>query len=90
MMGKKTQQRIKSLRCIIQLHSNALVAMVLLVFCVVEAANLNVFLKIVFPPAAHDVPGRCMCHTKIKFIKGNMSDFQVLEKRPGCDRTELM
>ncbi|CAK6969147.1 chemokine (C-X-C motif) ligand 18b [Scomber scombrus] len=38
---------------------------------------------------AHDVPGRCMCHRKIKFIKGNFSDFQVLERRPGCDSIEL-
>ncbi|KAM9363420.1 chemokine (C-X-C motif) ligand 18b [Symphorus nematophorus] len=39
---------------------------------------------------AHDFPGRCSCHNTIKFIRGNMSDFQVLERRPGCDRTELI
>ncbi|XP_077380936.1 C-X-C motif chemokine 9-like [Festucalex cinctus] len=39
---------------------------------------------------AHDFPGRCSCHNTIKFIRGNMSDFQVLEKRPGCDKTELI
>ncbi|XP_061763894.1 chemokine (C-X-C motif) ligand 18b [Nerophis ophidion] len=39
---------------------------------------------------AHDFLGRCSCHNTIKFIKGNMSDFQVLEKRPGCDKTELI
>lgn len=41
--------------------------------------------------AAHDFPGRCICHDTIKFIRGqNMSDFQVLERRPGCDKTEVM
>ncbi|XP_076585075.1 chemokine (C-X-C motif) ligand 18b [Chaetodon auriga] len=39
---------------------------------------------------AHDFPGRCSCHDTIKFIKGNMSDFQVLERRPGCDKIELI
>ncbi|GAA6225847.1 chemokine (C-X-C motif) ligand 18b [Lates japonicus] len=39
---------------------------------------------------AHELPGRCSCPNTIKFIKGNMSDFQVLEKRPGCDKTELI
>uniref|UniRef100_A0A3Q3IQF1 Chemokine interleukin-8-like domain-containing protein n=1 Tax=Monopterus albus TaxID=43700 RepID=A0A3Q3IQF1_MONAL len=39
---------------------------------------------------AHDVPGRCSCPNTIKFIKGNMSDFQVLESRNGCDKTELI
>uniref|UniRef100_A0A672HB48 Chemokine interleukin-8-like domain-containing protein n=1 Tax=Salarias fasciatus TaxID=181472 RepID=A0A672HB48_SALFA len=39
---------------------------------------------------AQHLPGRCSCPTSIKFIRGNMSDFQVLEKRPGCDRTELI
>ncbi|XP_040001119.1 chemokine (C-X-C motif) ligand 18b [Xiphias gladius] len=39
---------------------------------------------------AHDFPGRCSCPITIKFIKGNMSDFQVLERRPGCDKTELI
>ncbi|XP_056228022.1 chemokine (C-X-C motif) ligand 18b [Seriola aureovittata] len=39
---------------------------------------------------AHDFIGRCSCPNTIKFIKGNMSDFQVLEKRPGCDKTELI
>lgn len=40
--------------------------------------------------AAHDVPARCSCPSTIKFIRGNISDFQVLEKRSGCDRKELM
>uniref|UniRef100_A0A665W1Q6 Chemokine interleukin-8-like domain-containing protein n=1 Tax=Echeneis naucrates TaxID=173247 RepID=A0A665W1Q6_ECHNA len=39
---------------------------------------------------AHDFLGRCSCPKTIKFIKGNISDFQVLEKRPGCDKTELI
>nr|XP_046257365.1 chemokine (C-X-C motif) ligand 18b [Scatophagus argus] len=39
---------------------------------------------------AHDLPGRCLCHATIKFIRGNMSDFQVLERQPGCDKTELI
>ncbi|CAB1435253.1 unnamed protein product [Pleuronectes platessa] len=39
---------------------------------------------------AHDFFGRCSCSSSIKFTKGNMSDFQVLENQPGCDRTELI
>uniref|UniRef100_A0A3Q3RPA4 Chemokine interleukin-8-like domain-containing protein n=1 Tax=Mastacembelus armatus TaxID=205130 RepID=A0A3Q3RPA4_9TELE len=39
---------------------------------------------------AHDFHGRCSCPNTIKFIKGNMTDFQVLERRPGCDKTELI
>ncbi|XP_051242158.1 chemokine (C-X-C motif) ligand 18b [Dicentrarchus labrax] len=38
---------------------------------------------------AHDFPGRCRCHTTVKFIRGNISAFQVYERRPGCDKTEL-
>ncbi|XP_044201372.1 chemokine (C-X-C motif) ligand 18b [Thunnus albacares] len=38
---------------------------------------------------AHDFPGRCSCETTIKYTK-DISDFQVLEKRPGCDRTEFI
>ncbi|XP_078123989.1 C-X-C motif chemokine 9-like [Sander vitreus] len=34
--------------------------------------------------------GRCSCLNTIKFIRGNMSDFQVLERHPGCDNTELI
>ncbi|XP_060904427.1 chemokine (C-X-C motif) ligand 18b [Labrus mixtus] len=39
---------------------------------------------------AHDIPDRCYCHEFIKFIRANMSDFQVHERRPGCDKTELI
>ncbi|XP_077461740.1 uncharacterized protein LOC144077698 [Stigmatopora argus] len=39
---------------------------------------------------AQDFPGRCSCPNSIKFLKGNISDFQVLEKRPACDQTELI
>ncbi|XP_068452549.1 chemokine (C-X-C motif) ligand 18b [Clinocottus analis] len=39
---------------------------------------------------AHDFIGRCSCLNTIKFIRGNMSDFKVLESRPGCDKTELI
>uniref|UniRef100_A0A672Z4M2 Chemokine interleukin-8-like domain-containing protein n=1 Tax=Sphaeramia orbicularis TaxID=375764 RepID=A0A672Z4M2_9TELE len=39
---------------------------------------------------AHDIHIRCLCHETVKFIKGNMSDFQVLERRSGCDKTELI
>ncbi|KAK9540229.1 hypothetical protein VZT92_002695 [Zoarces viviparus] len=39
---------------------------------------------------AHDFIGRCSCLNTIKFIKGNMSDFKVLESRPGCDKTEFI
>ncbi|KAL7404086.1 hypothetical protein ABVT39_009267 [Epinephelus coioides] len=39
---------------------------------------------------AHDFIGRCSCPTTIKFVRGNMSDFQVLERFSGCDRTELI
>ncbi|XP_074487248.1 chemokine (C-X-C motif) ligand 18b [Sebastes fasciatus] len=39
---------------------------------------------------AHDFIGRCSCLNTIKFVRGNMSDFQVLERRPGCDKTELI
>uniref|UniRef100_A0A3B4YXT3 C-X-C motif chemokine 11-like n=1 Tax=Stegastes partitus TaxID=144197 RepID=A0A3B4YXT3_9TELE len=39
---------------------------------------------------AQNVLGRCSCLSTIKFIKGNISDFQVLEVRPGCDRIELI
>uniref|UniRef100_A0A3Q1FFK8 Chemokine interleukin-8-like domain-containing protein n=1 Tax=Acanthochromis polyacanthus TaxID=80966 RepID=A0A3Q1FFK8_9TELE len=39
---------------------------------------------------AQIVLGRCSCPVTIKFIKGNFSDFQVLERRPGCDKTELV
>ncbi|XP_035516962.1 chemokine (C-X-C motif) ligand 18b [Morone saxatilis] len=38
---------------------------------------------------AHDFPGRCRCHTTVKFIRGNISDFHVYKRRPGCDKTEL-
>ncbi|TDH16621.1 hypothetical protein EPR50_G00021990 [Perca flavescens] len=34
--------------------------------------------------------GRCSCSETIKFIRGNMSDFLVLERHPGCDKTELI
>ncbi|KAM9857515.1 uncharacterized protein ACBR49_001134 [Aulostomus maculatus] len=39
---------------------------------------------------AQNFPARCICPTTIKFVKGNISDFQVLENRPGCDQTELI
>ncbi|CAN9510021.1 unnamed protein product [Ophioblennius macclurei] len=39
---------------------------------------------------AQHLPGRCSCPTSIKFIRGNMSDFQILERRPGCEKTELI
>ncbi|CAJ1053019.1 chemokine (C-X-C motif) ligand 18b [Xyrichtys novacula] len=39
---------------------------------------------------AHDIPARCYCPETIPFIRGNISDFQVYEKRPGCDKTELI
>ncbi|KAM3623954.1 uncharacterized protein V6R79_017353 [Siganus canaliculatus] len=39
---------------------------------------------------AQIVPGRCSCYHTIKFIAGHISDFHVLEKRPGCDKTELI
>ncbi|TNN45525.1 hypothetical protein EYF80_044277 [Liparis tanakae] len=39
---------------------------------------------------AHDFIGRCSCLNTIKFIRGNMSDFEVLVNRPGCDKTELI
>nr|WEE66573.1 CXCL18b [Micropterus salmoides] len=39
--------------------------------------------------AQHSV-GRCTCPNTIKFVKGNISDFKVLEVRPGCDKTELI
>ncbi|TMS22862.1 hypothetical protein E3U43_008168 [Larimichthys crocea] len=35
------------------------------------------------------IPGRCSCLHTVKFVKGNISDFQVLEKRPACNRIEL-
>ncbi|XP_073323458.1 chemokine (C-X-C motif) ligand 18b [Pagrus major] len=54
-----------------------------LLFVVVAAVCIQLF-------QAHDFPGRCSCLSTIKFIRGNMSDFQVLEKRPGCDKTELI
>ncbi|KAM8880362.1 C-X-C motif chemokine 9-like [Spinachia spinachia] len=38
----------------------------------------------------HDFIGRCSCLNPIMFIKGNISDFKVLESRPGCDKTELI
>uniref|UniRef100_A0A3Q1IEC5 Chemokine interleukin-8-like domain-containing protein n=1 Tax=Anabas testudineus TaxID=64144 RepID=A0A3Q1IEC5_ANATE len=34
--------------------------------------------------------GRCSCPITMKGIKGNISDFQVLERQPGCDHTELI
>ncbi|KAK2815565.1 hypothetical protein Q5P01_026032 [Channa striata] len=53
-------------------------------------------LLIVFLPAVflqfyetHDI-GRCTCPQTIKFVKGNISDFQVLEKRPACENVELI
>ncbi|XP_077936285.1 C-X-C motif chemokine 9-like [Gasterosteus aculeatus] len=39
---------------------------------------------------AHDFLGRCSCLNPIMFIKGSISDFEVLESRPGCDKTELI
>uniref|UniRef100_A0A3Q4ATG3 Chemokine interleukin-8-like domain-containing protein n=1 Tax=Mola mola TaxID=94237 RepID=A0A3Q4ATG3_MOLML len=38
---------------------------------------------------AHDILGRCACQHKVKFIKANITDFQVLQRRPACDKTEL-
>lgn len=40
--------------------------------------------------AQNTIPGRCWCPKSVKFTKGNMTDFQVLERHPGCDKTELM
>ncbi|XP_034543919.1 chemokine (C-X-C motif) ligand 18b [Notolabrus celidotus] len=40
--------------------------------------------------ATHDIPDRCYCPEVINFIKGNMSDFQVYDRRSGCDKTELI
>uniref|UniRef100_A0A8C5NE88 Chemokine interleukin-8-like domain-containing protein n=1 Tax=Gouania willdenowi TaxID=441366 RepID=A0A8C5NE88_GOUWI len=60
--------------------------------CWRNAAFLLVFTAAVsleFYQAQH-IMGRCSCPTTIKNIRGNMSDFQVLEKRPGCDRIELI
>ncbi|XP_042341665.1 chemokine (C-X-C motif) ligand 18b [Plectropomus leopardus] len=54
-----------------------------LLLAVVAAVCIQVY-------QAHDFIGRCSCLSTIKFIRGNMSDFQVLEKRPGCDKTELI
>ncbi|XP_036958720.1 chemokine (C-X-C motif) ligand 18b [Acanthopagrus latus] len=54
-----------------------------LLFAVVAAVCIQLF-------QAHDVPARCSCPGTIKFIRGNISDFQVLEKRSGCDRKELI
>ncbi|XP_047434612.1 chemokine (C-X-C motif) ligand 18b [Mugil cephalus] len=34
--------------------------------------------------------GRCSCPNTVKFVKGNISDFEVLERRPGCDLTEVI
>ncbi|XP_069386828.1 chemokine (C-X-C motif) ligand 18b [Paralichthys olivaceus] len=34
--------------------------------------------------------GRCTCLSTIKLNKLNISDFDVFEKRPGCDKTELI
>ncbi|XP_054461061.1 chemokine (C-X-C motif) ligand 18b [Anoplopoma fimbria] len=39
---------------------------------------------------AHDFIGRCSCFNTMKFIRGNMSDFKVIERHPGCDKTELI
>ncbi|XP_074555428.1 chemokine (C-X-C motif) ligand 18b [Halichoeres trimaculatus] len=39
---------------------------------------------------AIDIPDRCYCHEFIKFIKGNISDFEVYERRSGCEQTELI
>uniref|UniRef100_A0A3Q4HVE7 Chemokine interleukin-8-like domain-containing protein n=1 Tax=Neolamprologus brichardi TaxID=32507 RepID=A0A3Q4HVE7_NEOBR len=33
--------------------------------------------------------GRCVCPSA-QAVKGKISDFQVLEKRPSCDKTELI
>ncbi|XP_040891189.1 chemokine (C-X-C motif) ligand 18b [Toxotes jaculatrix] len=38
---------------------------------------------------AHDFPGRCLCINTV-FIRANITDFEVFEKRPGCDKTELI
>ncbi|KAF3687126.1 C-X-C motif chemokine 9 Small-inducible cytokine B9 Precursor [Channa argus] len=38
---------------------------------------------------AHDI-GRCNCLSTQKFIKGNISDFEVREKSPACDNIELI
>uniref|UniRef100_A0A671V0E4 Chemokine interleukin-8-like domain-containing protein n=1 Tax=Sparus aurata TaxID=8175 RepID=A0A671V0E4_SPAAU len=54
-----------------------------LLFVVVAAVCIQLF-------QAQDVSARCSCLSTIKFIKGNISDFQVLEKRSGCDRKELI
>ncbi|KAG8015012.1 hypothetical protein GBF38_022247 [Nibea albiflora] len=35
------------------------------------------------------IPGRCSCRHAVMYIKGNISDFQVLEKRPACNKVEL-
>ncbi|XP_016890378.1 putative LOC103383965 isoform X1 [Cynoglossus semilaevis] len=40
--------------------------------------------------AQNTIPGRCWCPKSVKFTKGNMTDFQVLERHPGCDKTELI
>ncbi|KAG7485039.1 C-X-C motif chemokine 11-like [Solea senegalensis] len=39
---------------------------------------------------AQNLLGRCSCTNTIKFIRENITDFQVLEKRPACERTELI
>ncbi|KAM9701310.1 uncharacterized protein ACNS7B_002992 [Menidia menidia] len=39
---------------------------------------------------AQHVMGRCVCPATSKLVRGNMTDFQVHEKRPGCDKTELI
>ncbi|KAM9315212.1 chemokine (C-X-C motif) ligand 18b [Pholidichthys leucotaenia] len=41
---------------------------------------------------AQDIPARCSCPetTYMKFIKGNMTNFQVFQKHPGCDKIEFI
>lgn len=51
--------------------------------------KINKLFEPFFFAAALDLIGRCRCHETMKFIKGNFSDFNVWEKHPGCDKTEL-
>lgn len=57
-------------------------------FAFAEVARLTFLSKL--SPAAQVIIGRCRCRVTVKFVKGNMTDFQVLEKSPGCDKTEVM
>ncbi|KAM7393568.1 hypothetical protein PAMP_020428 [Pampus punctatissimus] len=38
---------------------------------------------------AQDVLGRCSCPVSVLFVR-NRSDFQVIEKQPGCDKIEII